>query len=147
MVKTRPSAQKIKPPKWEYVVLGLIVFGLILLGIAGTIVSNRIKEPRKVSDRFVHSVLSKEPAAAYELTAEPYRQAMSPLEFRAVVDEFNETINTQPKVIDHQIERTPNDVLLATVIYDIPGTDGRRLIVKLIKENDNWRVLTINNLR
>lgn len=143
---TRPT-QKIKPPRWEYIVLGLIVTGLVILGISGAIVANRIKEPRRVSDRFVHSMLSNDAAAAYELTSEPYRQSTSPIEFRTIIDQFNESIKTQPKVNDHRIERSDTDVLIATVEYEIPGTSGNMLIVKLIKENDNWRVLTVNNLR
>lgn len=142
----RPLA-KIKPPRWEYIVLGLIVTGLIILGVSGAIVANRIKEPRRVSDRFVHSMLSKDAAAAYELTSEPYRQSTSPIEFRTITDQFSESIKTQPKAREHKIERSDIDVLIATVEYEIPGTSGNRLIVKLIKENDNWRVLTINNLR
>lgn len=138
---------KIKPPRWEYVILGLIVIGLIVLGFWGFLVSNQLKEPRRVSDRFVLSVLSNDAPSAYELTAEPYRQATNPVDFRAVVDNFNEKINTQPKARRHTIERSKTDVLIATVEYEIPGTTGNLLIVKLIKENDNWRVLTINQLR
>jgi hypothetical protein len=138
---------RIKPPRWEYVVLGLIVTGLIILGIIGSIVANQVKEPRRVSDRFVYGLLSKDAASAYELTAEPYKQSTSPLDFRVIMDDFNDTIRTQPKVSDYRIERSPADVLVATVEYEIPGTSNNRLLVKLIKENDNWRVLTINNLR
>lgn len=141
------QVQRIKPPRWEYVILGLIVTGLIILGISGAVVANRIKEPRRVSDRFVHSMLSRDAAGAYELTSEPYRQSVGPIDFRNVIDRYDETIKTTPKVVDHQIERTSTDVLVATVEYEIPGTSDNRLIVKLIKENDNWRVLTINTLR
>lgn len=138
---------RIKPPRWEYVVLGLIVLGLIILGAWGTIVANRIKEPRRVSDKFVYSLLSKDAATAYELTAEPYRQATDPIQFRNIMEDYSSSIKTQPKVSEYRVERSSNDILFATVEYDIPGTSNNRLLVKLIKENDNWRVLTINNLR
>jgi hypothetical protein len=141
------TVPKIRPPRWEYAVLSLIVMGLIVLGVWGFLVSNELKEPRRVSDRFVLSILSNDAPTAYELTSEPYRQATNPVDFRAIVSNFNETIKTQPKVKRHTIERSKSDVLIATVEYEIPGTSGNRLIVKLIKENDNWRVLNINHLR
>lgn len=141
------TVTKIKPPRWEYVVLGLIVTGLIMLGAWGFLVSNEIKEPRRVSDRFVLSILSDDAPTAYGLTSEPYKQATNPVDFRVIVNNFNETIKTQPKVKRHTIERSKSDVYIATVEYEIPGTSGNRLIVKLIKENDNWRVLNINHLR
>jgi len=145
--KMMPRTVRVKPPRWEYVVLGLIVTGLVILGVIGAMVSNKIKEPRNISDKFVYSLLSKDVATAYELTSEPYKQSTNPIAFREIADEFSTTIKTQPKAKDYRIERSVNDVLVATVEYDIPGTSSNRLLVKLIKENDNWRILTINNLR
>ena len=145
--KIMPQTVRIKPPRWEYVVLGLIVLTILVLGAVGFVVSNKIKEPRNVSDKFVYSLLSKDVATAYELTSEPYKQSTNPIAFREIADEFSTTIKTQPKVKDYRIERSINDVMVATVEYDIPGTSDNRLLVKLIKENDNWRILTINNLR
>lgn len=140
----RSSLRRVKPPRWEYLILGFILLLLVMLGIAGYVVAERLKEPVRVSDRFVYALLSEDRETAYELTAEPFRQATNYDQFREISGRFNQTVKTKPKLDVHRIERTPNDVLLATVEYNIPGTVDNRLIVKLIKEKDTWRVLNIN---
>lgn len=135
---------KAKPPRWEYVVLAAVLIALAVLVVAGMRVADASKEPRQVSDRFVHSILSSNSDEAYALTAEPYRQSTDKTEFKQVSNRLDANIRSNPKLADHTIVRNGDGILVATMEYDIPGTDGHRLIVKLIRENQQWSVLNIS---
>lgn len=134
-----------RPPKWEYVILSLIVLVLAVLGFAGAIVSKRAMEPVRLSEKFIHALSINDTDAAYELTAEPYRQTTSDEKFSTVVAQFSQQLKTDPKVNSHRIERSATGNLIATVEYRVIGTSERNIIVKLTQENNTWRVLNINN--
>ena len=135
----------IRPPRWEYVILSLIVLLLIGLGIAGAISANKAKEPLRVSDRFLYALINKDYEAAFELTAEPFRQTTNNETFPVVSERISEKYQTSPKISSHRIIRSGDGALVAIVEYDIPGTSGNRLIIRLVQEENIWRVLNINN--
>lgn len=136
--------RKTKPPRWEYLVLAAVLAALAVLALAGMRVADASKEPKKVSDKFVYSILSSNSDEAYALTAVPYRQSTSKEEFKDISSRLDANIRSNPKLADHSIVRNEDGILVATMEYDIPGTDGHKLIVKLVRENQQWTVLNIS---
>lgn len=139
------KSNTVKPARWEYCVLALVAGLLIVLTTLGVVVSKRSDDPVKVSNRFIHALLSGDVGAAYDLTAEPYRQTTNDESFESVAAQFSMYLKTNPQLEGHRIERSDNGNLFATVEYSVPGTLDRRLVVKLTQENETWRVLNINN--
>lgn len=135
---------KVRLLRWEYITLGIIALALIGLTIWGLQVSNAVQQPQKVSDAFLHYARTNDIDEAQKLTSEPFRQSN---ELSVIAKDIQLRIKKDPQVNEYRITRTEEGSYVATVEYRISEQNDMPLIVKLIKENDNWRILTINDLR
>lgn len=126
---------------FEVLVVYIALLGLTIWGLR---VSNEVQQPQKTSDAFLRYVRANDIQEAQKLTSEPFKQAN--LEFDSLAKNIQSRVKKDPVIKNYRTMRTEEGAYVASVEYEISDSNDIPLIVKLIKENDNWRILTINDL-
>lgn len=144
-VETTPIETPVKKSnkvlKIVLITLG-VFFGLIALIFV--IVNTSTKEPLKVSNDFLAAFTASDSETAYSLTSSDFKESVSASEFETFFNEYKVLPFSEAKVIGKSIEKT-NALETATITYSLEYDSEEYTIENvLIKENDQWKVLSMS---
>ncbi len=142
---TTPAKRK----KWSrkkkiIAILGAIVALIIVIVTVANAATNA---PLKVSNEFVSDIKAGDASLAYSMLSEEAKAVTPEDEFNSLVNRISPILSGKPKVISKEVS-TPW-AATAKVVSEIAGSDGitYALIVDLIKENGQWKILNFESLR
>lgn len=139
---TAHQTKKKKMALWKKIVIGLVVFVVALFGIAMFATS----APAKVSDKFVSYILGNQSEDAYSLFSEDAKETISKEDFSEVVNTMSSVLDSSFSQKSRSVQADSGSASTATIEYEIKGNDGvYQMEVNLIKENDDWKVLNMDN--
>ncbi len=148
-----PTQPIIQPPKKHnklkivLIILGIIVTLIILLIVAAILVVNSSTSGAlKMSNEFVDSIQAKNVGAAYPQTSSEFQSIVSEDTFTSELDNLNQYITGDEKLIDKSIAGEVGTGTFAVFIYEIVRATGETHYLKVeLKNSDGfWQVINFS---
>jgi len=138
------AAKKPKLSKVKKIIIGVVVFIALIIAIAFYATSG----VSQTSNAFVDDILKNNSSAAYEMFSSEAKKTVTTEQFQQIVATMAGVLDDQASKQSAEVESGTGQETKGTAVYEIKGTDGTyELTVSLIKENNEWKVLSFENTR
>jgi len=124
-------------------IFGVVAFVVIIVGL--TYFTTR--GASKVADEFIGYVQAVDSDSAFNLMSVEGKNSGTKEQFDKLIDRIGPILNGEVSKNGVGISAGSGQDTVSTINYKIPGSDGVTYIVemKLVKENDTWKVLSIKS--
>lgn len=141
------GSKPVKKRNWKKIIL-IVVLGFVAFLVVITLtVNSATSAPVKVSNQFINDIQAGDSAAAYALFSTGALQVIPVDQFDTLVAQLAPIFNAEEKMTSKSINGETGQAATSEITYEVDGTDGKTyaLIVNLVKENGDWKVLNFES--
>lgn len=130
--------------KWPVKKIALVIMlaVVVILGLM-LFTANRVTQGAvNTSNKLVNAIQAKDSSTAYALFSDDAKQTITPVDFKAIVDQIGPILNTQEKMTSKEVKAASGKSTTGKVVYSIQGTDkvNYAFTVNLVRVDGVWRV-------
>jgi len=126
--------------KWLKITLIVVVVVVAVISVLYYMTASSLTGARKISDKFVADIQTKNVNEAYNLTTSDFKKAASKDQLQEVVDTVAPNLQGTVKTAGSTIKKDNNKRAVAVFVYTITTSNGTKYIRVVLQENDNWQV-------